>query len=407
MKETKPIHERLKEERVRQGMTQTELAKKHGTSRENISRIERGINSQTIKDFEAYVVSLTGKPPKISIFSKTQNPFKQSYAYFEITSVVPLTKEHIQIEGYNRSDAKLELNKTAKDINARIDFWEIVVDSGALAEPCNGLEIHLKTDKKQVDNRTFRAFVDSVSSGLFVTETTTDERFNVETEWSRTSLVRSVHIDTQSGIVEIIFGDNYSNVIESYIKKIIANEKNRLNEAKEFINENPNGFSFVCYKWPLDLNEYNEDPLRIKIIEAWSADDAKQQYLMLDKNQRLYNFYYYDLENKFAESVLYDDYLYDKNPLKNSEEIRIVAEKTIEGLISETESYAIGSVEEKRILESVKKRNTKDELLELLGMDGLETFWLEYSKADISAHMLEDQAQIAEYVYSALAFEAE
>lgn len=395
------IHEELRKERERQAITQEELAEKLHTSRENVSRMESGKNSPGLDTLITYVVGLTGKEPEIYIPHKNQSPFRQFYSYFEIKEIRTLSFERSQIEINN---PKINLNKTAKDIQARIDFWQIVLESGAIVEPCNGIEVQIRIDKKQVDDKTLRDFVDCVTSGMFVREVTMDKRFKAETEWSMTALVTAYQMNTITGVLKLLFNNKIQNTTKA-IETIISIEKDRLHEAQTFINENPDGFTFICYDWPLNYNEYDEGPLHAKLIRAWTVEEAKKKYLMLEKNQRLYDFFQYDFSDRFAESVLFDDYLFENNSFNNAEDIKKIAEEVIESLIPETKSNNNDS--EEQIFEIIRNKKTKEELLEVFGMESFEQFWFDYSIVGVSAQLSEDQAQILEYVYSALAYDPE
>ena len=406
MRLNKKIGMEFLKERKRQGLTQEEVAEKIHITKQTISKLETGKRNPTINTLEDYIVGLTGKSPTITIYSK-ENPFEGSYTSFEIENVKPLSEEEARL--IITDDTKcgyLSFHRGCRDINALITFWKVVLKSGALNSPCFGLDVKIKIlDQSQPNERCIKEFVDCIHMGRISTEISTE--VNGETIFVDGNLISATLFYSKTGTVRLIFSNEYDEKKNGSIQNMIIEEEDKIAEAKQFIADNPEGFTFLCFDWPLDHIEYDESPLDITLIKAWTAEDAKEKYILARKKERINYFYIVNFVTAFAESVLSGSIDNDIDTCKNAENILKVVDELCEELFPKNESFSINSEEERRAIGFIKNKYTNDELYDIFGQEAFEHFWLIWEKSEVCARFTKDQARLVEYVYTLMTEKAE
>lgn len=426
MKKTNAIHDlgvntaKLRNEK---GYTQEQLVEKIGDEKisvSTISRLERGLSGSVKKlnliceALECEIGDLLSSDWVLKDCDgqggmpfNVPNSIIDARSTFIIKTIKPLSlnKTFMEIP----IDAKLMVRQYKKkgitDKRAQIDFWETVLNSGVLAAPCDALEIKITSDAPQHDNKfTLHPFM-QMTDDLIWEETVCESRFGAVDKWVGTRIDLGCTINT-AGTLKIYFKDATERK-EFQIQTLVDEWKKKLAEAKTFIRDNPDGFTFlVCsgsvHDGALDFSQYATGALPIQLINAWTEEDAKKKYLKINETQRMYDFYLYDFEDEFAGYVLWGDIYEITTSLKNGENIKKTADRILKYLFPENKVYSIDMEEGYRLKESIKNNYSNDKLFELFGIEDFLSFWLCCEMNNVEARLSVDQEELQNYVFSVL-----
>lgn len=404
----------LRNERKLQGMTQEQLASILNIDKRSVSKVETGEYKPTLETIKKYSEPL-GKEPVVILVDKIDDknyPVGRSYTYFMIENIRPikniettdLSVRNISVdnEDFEKSLSNLLTRpRKARDISALIEFWELILASGALDVPCDGIQLSIKAKEKTKEQATIDSFLDSVLFGLITEEKNSDEIFGAKLRFSHKSLVEKCWTDRNSGYTTIVFNDTIQQDkrIKSIVETLVNREKEILRKAESYLARNPDGFHFMCYDLPFEYDDLNDSIDSFEIVKAWTLEEAKKKYLEFDQKNRLYEFYQNDFVRVFVEMTLNGDTFEN---LVNSERIDEIANSLYESVERRTEGSSFEGDDFYKIKDEIIRNYSKEELFNAFGTDDFKTYWLERAIPDVGAQIPKSEADMMEYVYSVL-----
>lgn len=402
----------ISNERKQQGMTQEQLASILNIDKRSVAKMEGGEYKSTIETIKKYTEPL-GKEPVViltDIIEDKDYPVGRSYTSYMIENITPIKNieavnpsvrnTSVGFQGFVKSFLDMVFRpRKARDITALIDFWRLILLSGALDAPCAGIQLSIRVEEKAKELAAVD-FLDSVVSGLFIKEKTYDDIFNAEIGCSLKALVETCSIDQESGNVSIIFHNSLQQdkKIKSIIKSLVDREKEKLRKAERYYAHNPDGFHYICYDLPFeyDANDYMDS---FEIVKAWTPEEAKKKYLAINQEERLFNFYENDFVNSFFDSALSGDKFEN---LVNAKKISEVAESLYENIECRTGNSSLERDDLGRIKDEIISDYTKEELFNVFGINDFKNYWLERAMLDVGSQLPQSEADMMEYVYSVI-----
>ena len=396
------IGKELRKERIKRGLTQTALATKLNMPREQISISENGRRNLTLNTLEYISRGLTGKVPRFVFFNKDNELINVKTALLEIKEIKPIIEGQEISESFDLSltISQFMESMTIFDVKARVDFWEAVLRSGILnGSSCHGLEMIISP---RTDSESVSFFISSIFGSSFENIAVSDERINAVYEIGKFHLIDSCRYNKTTGAAEIIFNAKCVGTIESDIRKAISEDRQKIEEAKNFIAANPDGFAYVCYDRPLYYDKYDDEPLLgAVLVHAWSADTAKRKYLLMEKDERLSDFFYNEFVEQFALYVINGD-IWAFLEETGNKAIKNIAEDITHELFQDTGEIIIDSETENKITETIMGKFKDEELFDVFGYEDFERFWVSCVWDEVCAQLTSDQTSLMPYVMAAL-----
>ena len=395
-------------------MTQEQLASILSIDKRSVAKMEGGEYKSTIETIKKYAEPL-GKEPVViltDIIEDKDYPVGRSYTSYVIENIIPIKNmETVNPSVRNTSADFQDFEKSffdlacrpikARDITALIDFWKLILKSGALDTPCDGIQLSIRVEEKAKEPVAVDSFLESVVSGLFIEETTYDDIFNAAIGCSLKTLVATCSINQESGHVSIIFHNSLQQdkKIKTIIKSLVDREKEKLREAERYYAHNPDGFHYICYDLPFEYDDVNDYMDSFEIVRAWTLEEAKKKYLAINQEERLYKFYEYDFVNSFFDSILCGDKFEN---LVNAKIISELADSLYEIVVSRTGNSSLEGDDLGKIKDEIISDYTKEELFNVFGINDFNKYWLERAMLDVGSQLPQSEADMMEYVYSVI-----